>query len=64
MKAEYIKLECEKPKNVEKVLVSTIDNPMNPKFAVFKKGRFFDLSDNQIEYFPKFWKYPNVPLFI
>lgn len=58
----YIDLKIEKPKKNNKVWIGVDANPMNPKLAIYRNGKFWDVSDNKIELFPTHWKYPNVPL--
>ena len=53
--------KVEKPKEGDKVWIGVDANPMNPKPAIYKKGKFWDASDTKIELFPTHWKCPNVP---
>jgi hypothetical protein len=57
----YIDLKIEKPKESDKILVGVNAYPMNPRIAIYKKDKFWDISDTKIELFPTHWKYPEVP---
>jgi hypothetical protein len=57
----YKNLELEKPEEGDKVWGSVCEKPMNPRPVIYRKGKFFDLSDQSLEVFPKYWKYPSVP---
>ena len=57
----YINLINKKPEEGDKVWIGVDANPINPKPAIYRKGKFQDVSDNKIELFPTHWKYPNTP---
>jgi len=59
----YIDLKVDTPTENEVIWVGVNSKPMNPKLAIYKKHKFWDINDNNIELFPTHWKYPNVPLF-
>jgi hypothetical protein len=51
----YTDLKIEKPKEKQKVMIGVCEKPMNPKVAIYKKGKFYDINDN-IELFPTHWR--------
>ena len=57
----YTDLKVEKPKEGDKIWIGVDAKPINPKPAIYKKGKFWDASDPKIELFPTHWKYSNVP---
>lgn len=57
----YTHVDKSKPEENEKVFVGMDSKPMFPRIAVFRKGKFYDVSDESLELFPTHWKYPNVP---
>jgi len=57
----YKDLKKETPKEGEKVFCGISEKPLAPKIAIFKRGKFYSISDSEIELFPTHWKYPNVP---
>ena len=58
----YNDLKNKKPKEGAKVFCGISSTPLKPKIAIYKSGKFLDVSDKNIELFPTHWKYPNVPL--
>ena len=48
----YIDLKINKPKEGDKIWIGVDANPMNPKQAIYKKGKFWDADDTKIELFP------------
>lgn len=59
---DYTEVTQKKPKNNDKVWVK-MDDKSVAKIAVYRKGKFLDVSDESIVLEPKSWKYPNVPFF-
>lgn len=53
----YTDLNIEKPQEGIVIWVSVCEEPINPKQAIYKKSKFWDVSDNKIELFPTHWKY-------
>ena len=56
-----IDLKYKRPKEGDKVWIGVDANPINPKPAIYKKGKIRDVNNNRIELFPTHWKYPNTP---
>lgn len=57
----YVSIQEEKPDNGDVVYVGVSEKPINPRIAIYKNGKFLDVSDNDIILHPTHWKYPNVP---
>lgn len=55
----YIDLKIKNPTEGETIWAGVDANPMNPKLAIYKKGKFWEANDNNIELFPTHWKYPS-----
>ena len=51
----YTDLEIEKPKDGDKIWIGVDINPMNPKLAIYKNGKFWEINHRTIELFPTHW---------
>ena len=45
----YTDLKIEKPKEKQWVLVGVCEKPMNPKVAIYKKGKFYELYEGDAQ---------------